>query len=200
MEASQTIIANDSITSDKILRPYSFLRNIHIPRTVLVIASEQCLSVPQDLKTFTEGDNGVHVYYTKKLPLSNNINLPIESIVLVYKIFDRDSLKAIKDSLPYIDVRYLVGKCFILVTSDKEFCSGDTEEIENFASSYHLPIHFVSKTQDAGSDGKPRLQIPSNLMAIYCPPVGSDVNSLIINATIARSSQWVKDGGNTQLT
>ncbi|XP_059171400.1 uncharacterized protein LOC131952653 [Physella acuta] len=181
MYETRELVVVGNLRVDKILRPYSFLRNIHIPRTVLVIASEQCLSVPHDLKTFTEGDNGVHVYYTKKLPLSNNINLPIESIVLVYKIFDRDNLKAIKDSLPYIDVRYLVGKCFILVTSDKEFCSGDTEEIETFASSYHLPIHFFSKTQEAGSDGKPRLQIPSNLMAIYCPPVGSDVNSLIIN-------------------
>ncbi|BFZ18394.1 hypothetical protein BsWGS_21433 [Bradybaena similaris] len=180
--------------SMKILRPFNEPRNIYKPRTLLVIASENCLNVPEDLKTFTEGENGVHVRFATKLPLSSHDNHPpIDAVALVYKVFKKDSLKAIKDSIRYIDVRFLVGKCFILAISDVEHSLADMYEIETFASNYQLPIHYVSKVKNLDEKGDARLQIPSSLMSIYCPPIGSDVSSLIISAAMARSSRLLTD-------
>ncbi|KAK0054137.1 centromere protein M isoform X1 [Biomphalaria pfeifferi] len=172
----------------KIVRPYHALRNLHGHRTVLVVASETTLNIPDDLKTFTEGENGVSVHFTKKLPLANSRHPPIDVIVLVYKVFHKDSFQTIKDSLPYIDIQYMIGKCFILVTSDSKFCRTDVAEIEDFAGAYCLPIHFVLKEKDR--EGVQRLQIPSNLMALYCPRSGKDTNSLLANATLVRSARW----------
>ncbi|XP_005102654.1 uncharacterized protein LOC101852337 [Aplysia californica] len=174
--------------SSKIIRPHHVLRNIYSPQTLLVVASEGCLTVPDDLKTFTEGDNGVLVRYTKSLPLeSGNKSAPIDAIALVYKVFSGDSLKTIKDSLPFIDVRYFLGKCFILVVSGEDFCPKDTYEIEQFASQYHLPIHFASLIKGSGQS-RPVLQVPSHLLSVYCPPVGCDVSRLIIDATIVKTT------------
>ncbi|KAH9525517.1 hypothetical protein Btru_001609 [Bulinus truncatus] len=178
----------------KILRPYNALRNLYGPRTALIIASEQSLRVPDDLKTFTDGENGVNVHYTKKLPLVNSRHPPIDVIVFIYKVFDQDSFKTIKDSLPYIDIQYLVGKCIILVTHENEFCRSDLTEIETFAGTYGLPIYFATKQMD--SSGRKRLQIPTNLMALYCPRNGRDVNSLLANATLVRSSRWCTNSEN----
>merc|ERR1711915_798096 len=114
--------------------------------TLLVIASEGTLRVPQDLAMFTKGDNRVLVHHTKGLPFDHNKNIRVDAIALVYKLFKKDSLIAIKESLPYIDVSFFAGKCFILVTSAEQFCPGDTSEIKEFAQSLCLPIHFVSKS------------------------------------------------------
>uniref|UniRef100_A0A0B7B3U0 Centromere protein M n=1 Tax=Arion vulgaris TaxID=1028688 RepID=A0A0B7B3U0_9EUPU len=188
MDADVSDALNTPRQSLKILRPFNALRHLYSPRTILVICSENCLNIPEDLKTFTEGDNGVHVHFTTKLPIQNYDKHPaVDAVVLVYKVFNQNSLKTIRDSIPYIDVRYLVGKCFILVTSDAEFHQTDVYEIETLANSYMLPIHYISKVKNPDGRDPPRLQIPSSLMSIYCPPVGSDVNSLIINAAVMKS-------------
>ncbi|CAG5135756.1 unnamed protein product [Candidula unifasciata] len=119
---STSSVAQSDSRPTKFLRPFHSIRNIYEPRTILVLAAENCLNVPEDLKTFTEGDNGVHVRFTTKLPLPNpGAHPPIDVVVLVYKVFNKDSLKTIKDSIRYIDVRYLVGKCFILATSESRW-------------------------------------------------------------------------------
>lgn len=196
---SSIAAAQSDSRSIKLLRPFQSIRNIYDPRTILVIAAENCLNVPEDLKTFTEGGNGVQVRFTTKLPLSNpDAHPPIDAVVLVYKVFNKDSLKTIRDSIGYIDVCFLVGKCFILATSDFEFSLADVYEIETFASSYQLPIHYVSKMRKPDGKGLARLQLPSSLMSVYCPPIGSDVNSLIINAAISRGSRLLMDVSTVQ--
>ncbi|CAL1534845.1 unnamed protein product [Lymnaea stagnalis] len=186
MEHSNSSSVSEDVT---ILRPHNTIRNLYGPRTALVIAHEHCLRIPDDLKTFTEGEHGVNVRYTKKLPLKNTNHPPIDAIVMVYKIGDKDSFNTIKQSLPLVDIKYLLSQCFILVVSDGDVFGGDLKEIENFSRLYHLPFHCAYRRKDPEGKGLQRLQIPSNLMSIYCPPAGSDVNPFVIAANLVRNEQ-----------
>lgn len=174
---------NDDI---KVLRPHNKLRNIHDLRTLLVIAAEGCLKVPEDLKTFTEGNPRVNVRYTSKLPLVNyDKHPPVDAIALVCKVYCQDSLNLIERCIPLIDVRYFAGKCFLLAVSDVEYCEEDTVAIYTLAEKYNLPLHFTVKKKGAHKDTHVALEVPSHLLSIYCPPVGCNVSTSLILAAMS---------------
>ncbi|RUS77901.1 hypothetical protein EGW08_014332 [Elysia chlorotica] len=172
----------------KILRPHNDLRNIYEMRTLLVIAAEGSLKVPDDLRTFTEGDPRVNVRYTSKLPLPNfDKHPPVDAIALMIKVFCEDSFITIKKCLPLIDARYFAGKCFILAFSDFEFNEGNIPNICKLAEQYHLPLHYAIKKKGMPQKGvHARLQVPQRLLSIYCPPVGCDVSTATIMAALSQ--------------
>ncbi|KAK3785405.1 hypothetical protein RRG08_045626 [Elysia crispata] len=171
----------------KILRPHNVLRNIYDLQTLLVVAGEGCLKLPEDLRTFTEGEPRVNVRYTSKLPLINfDKHPPVEAIALVCKVYCQDSLITIEKCLPLIDARYFAGKCFILAISDNEFIEDDVTDIKKVADRYHLPLHYAIKRKAPQKGVPARLQIPHRLLSIYCPPVTCDVSTSTFQAAISQ--------------